>query len=301
MEQMDHKERLAGVFAPITTPFFEDGALDYAGLEHNMRKYAASALKGYLALGSNGENKSMLAEEKLRVLEIIVRNKAPHQVVMAGCIAESTFETIQFAREAERVGADYLTLLSPSYFKKQMTDDALHRYFTDVADAVQRPCLAYCAPQFTGGITLSPALIKRLAAHGNIVGMKDSSTGNMDSYLLAAPEHFAVMAGSANFFLSALLGGAVGGVISLANAFPDLTAKLFELCKAKEYEACFALNREVIRLNQAVSGKGGVAAVKRAMDLAGFVGGYPRLPVLPLPDADAQSISDTLRAAGLIA
>ncbi len=297
---MNHKEQLGGVFAPITTPFFKDGTLDYAGLERNMQKYAASALKGYLALGSNGENKNMLTDEKLRVLEIIVKNKSKRQVVMAGCIAESTYETIRFAKEAERIGADYLTLLSPGYFKKLMTDDALYRYFTDVADAVHKPCLLYCAPQFTGGITLSPALIGRLAEHGNIVGMKDSSTGNMDSYLLAAPEHFAVLAGSANFFLSALIGGAAGGVISLADAFPDMTAKLYTLFAEKQYEACFALNREIVRLNHAVSGKGGVAAVKCAMDLAGFAGGYPRLPVLPLAEPVRQSIADTLRGAGLI-
>jgi len=171
---MDHKQNLSGVFAPITTPFFADGTIDFDGLKRNMERYAKSPLKGYLALGSNGENKSMLTEEKLRVLEIIVKNKGAHQVVMTGCIAESTFETIGIAKEACAIGTDYVTLLSPNYFKKQMTDAALLKYFTDVADSVDKPCLAYCAPQFTGGITLSNSLVKQLAAHPNIVGMKDS-------------------------------------------------------------------------------------------------------------------------------
>ncbi|MEN6339035.1 MAG: dihydrodipicolinate synthase family protein, partial [Clostridiaceae bacterium] len=159
---------------------------------------------------------------------------------------------------------------------------------------------AYCAPQFTGGITLSNSLVKQLAAHPNIVGMKDSSTGNMDGYLMAAPADFCVMAGSANFFLSALIGGATGGVISLANAFPEITVKLYDLFKAGAYSACFALNREILLLNGAVSGKGGVAAVKYAMDLAGFAGGYPRLPLLPLEEADKASIQRALSEKGLI-
>ncbi|MEN6593996.1 MAG: dihydrodipicolinate synthase family protein [Clostridiaceae bacterium] len=297
---MDHKQNLSGVFAPITTPFFANGEIDYEGLKRNMERYAKSPLKGYLALGSNGENKSMLTEEKLRVLEIIVNNKGAHQVVMTGCIAESTFETICIAKEACAIGTDYVTLLSPNYFKKQMTDAALLRYFTDVADSVSKPCLAYCAPQFTGGITLSNSLVKQLAAHPNIVGMKDSSTGNMDGYLMAAPADFCVMAGSANFFLSALIGGATGGVISLANAFPEITVKLYDLFKAGAYSACFALNREILLLNGAVSGKGGVAAVKYAMDLAGFAGGYPRLPLLPLEEADKASIQRALSEKGLI-
>jgi len=297
---MDNKKNLSGVFAPVTTPFLEDGAVDYAGLERNMARYAQSPIKGYLALGSNGENKSMLPEEKRRVLEIIVQNKGAGQVVMTGCIAESTIETIRLAQEACEVGTDYVTLLSPSYFKKQMTDATLLRYFTDVADSVGRPCLVYCAPQFTGGITLSNALVRQLAAHPNIAGMKDSSTGNVDGYLMAAPADFCVMAGSANFFLSALIGGATGGVISLANAFPEVTNRLYERFCARDYEACFALNREILQLNGAVSGKGGVAAVKYAMDLAGFAGGRPRLPLLPLEEADQAAIRRTLAEKGLI-
>lgn len=295
-----HKEILSGVFAPITTPFHQDGSLNLEGLGKNMQIYATSRLNGYLAIGSNGENKSMTEEEKLQVLETIIAGKSPDQIVMAGCIAESTYETISFAKKAAALGADYLTLLSPSYFKKQMTDDALYKYFTDIADAVDKPCLVYCAPQFTGGIVLSPSLIKRLASHHNIVGMKDSSTGNIDSYLLTVPEDFAVMAGSANFFISSMTNGAVGGVISLANAFPEITCQLYDLFVAKEYEKCFAMNRKILTLNKAVSGKGGVASVKAAMDLAGFVGGEPRLPVLPMETGDIDSMAAVLKEHGLI-
>lgn len=295
-----HKKILSGVFAPITTPFVKDGTLDLAGLEFNMKKYAASSLNGYLAIGSNGENKNMTEPEKLKVLEIIVNGKAKNQSVMAGCIAESTYETISFAKKAAEIGTDYITLLSPSYFAKQMTDKALYKYFTDVADRVDKPCLVYCAPQFTAGITLSPALVKDLAKHENIVGIKDSSTGNIDSYLMAAPEDFAVMAGSANFFVSSMLNGAVGGVISLANAFPEITVELYRLFAAKRYEECFELNRKILILNKAVSGKGGVASVKAAMDLAGFVGGDPRLPVLPLEQKEIDTMAETLRQHGLI-
>lgn len=295
-----HKDLLSGVFAPITTPFQKDGTLDLEGLGKNMEYYRGSRINGYLAIGSNGENKSMTEEEKLQVLATIIAGKAPEQIVMVGCIAESTIETISFAKKAAALGADYLTLLSPSYFKKQMTDDALYKYFSDIADAVDKPCLVYCAPQFTGGIVLSPSLVKRLASHKNIVGMKDSSTGNIDSYLMAVPEDFAVMAGSANFFISSLTNGAVGGVISLANAFPEITCQLYDLYVAKEYEKCFALNRKILLLNKAVSGKGGVASVKAAMDLAGLVGGDPRLPVLPMESADIEAMATVLKEYGLI-
>ena len=294
-------KRLRGIFAPIATPFHTDGTLDLKGLASNMAAYAASGLHGYLALGSNGENKSLMYEEKLAVLETIVQEKHPDQVVMAGSIFESTFETARFAGQCQEIGADYITLLPPSYFKKQMTDDVLYRYFTDVAEQVTIPCLVYNAPQFCGGTTLSVDLIDRLTGHPNIIGVKDSSTGaNIEQYLLAVKDRFNVMAGSANFFLEAMEKGAIGGVISLANVFPKFVLELYELAFAGKWEAARSLNEKVLRVNQAVSGQGGVAAVKKAMDLAGLVGGLPRLPLLPLPAEVSASMEAALKAESLI-
>ena len=289
-----------GVFAPITTPFDETGEVAYDKLKDNMEFYAKSKLKGYLALGSNGENKSLTNDEKEKVLETIIKNKGPEQVVMAGCIFESTKETIEFARIAQGLNADFITLLPPSYFKKQMSDPVLLRYFTDVATSLTTPCLVYNAPQFCGGTTLSVNLVKDLAKHPNIVGIKDSSTGNIESFLLAVRDTFNVMPGSANFFVTGLIMGAPGGVISLANVFPEITCKLYELTVNKQYDEAFRLNEKILLLNKSVSGSGGVAAVKYAMDLAGLFGGNPRLPLLPLGDDAKQKIEDYLKKEGLI-
>ena len=289
-----------GVFAPITTPFDEKGEVAYEKLKDNMKFYAKSRLKGYLALGSNGENKSLTNKEKEKVLETIIKNKGSNQVVMAGCIFESTRETIEFAKIAQGLGADFITLLPPSYFKKEMTDPVLLKYFTDVASSLTTPCLVYNAPQFCGGTTLSVSLVKDLAKQPNIVGVKDSSTGNIESFLLAVRDTFNVMPGSANFFVNGLIMGAPGGVISLANVFPEITCKLYDLTVSKQYEEAFKLNEKVIQLNKTVSGTGGVAAVKYAMDLAGLYGGNPRLPLLPLGDDVKKKIEDYLKKENLI-
>ena len=149
-------ERLKGIIAPITTPFTKAGEVDYAGLKKNMKFYSQSGIHGYLALGSNGENKSLTNDEKVKVLKTIIDNKAKEQFVMAGCIFESTYETILFAKQFEKLGVDFLTLLPPSYFKKQMTEPVLIKYFNDVANAVNTPCLLYNAPQFCGGTEIYP-------------------------------------------------------------------------------------------------------------------------------------------------
>jgi 4-hydroxy-2-oxoglutarate aldolase len=293
-------KKLMGVFAPISTPFAPSGEVDYEGLAKNVGIYAKSGIKGYLALGSNGENKSLANDEKLEVLKTIIRNKGDGQSVMAGCIFESTAETIGMAKEMAALKADFVTLLPPSYFKKQMTDDALFKYFSDVADSIDTPCLVYNAPQYAGGVGLSVNLLKRCASHGNIVGVKDSSTGNMESILFALRDKFNVMSGTINNFLQAMTMGGVGGVLSMANSFPGICVELYALLVEKKYEEAIKLNDRALRINKAISGKGGVAAVKYAMDLAGFSGGVPRLPLLPLDDDAKAGLRESLKAFGLI-
>jgi 4-hydroxy-2-oxoglutarate aldolase len=301
MNKLQIRESLSGVFAPITTPFTESGAVDYEGLKSNMKKYAGTKLAGYLALGSNGENKSLTMEEKFKVLDTIVKNKGAQQAVMAGCIAESTVETIFIAKKAEEIGADFITLLPPNYFKAQMTDPVLTTYFSDVAEAVGKPCLLYNAPQFSGGMVLSTKLVKQLSAHGNIVGVKDSSNAaSIEDYLISCPEDFAILAGSVNYMVSAMLNGALGGIISLGNAFPDACWKLWHLIATKQYEEGFAYNKKIVKVSRSVSGKGGVSAVKAAMDLAGWIGAYPRRPLLPLTPQAREELKVALVAEGML-
>jgi 4-hydroxy-2-oxoglutarate aldolase len=94
--------------------------------------------------------------------------------------------------------------------------------------------------------------------------------------------------------------GANGGVISLANIFPEITCDLYNLIVNKKYEEAFKLNEKILLINKNVSGSVGVAAVKYAMDLAGLYGGNPRLPLLPIGDDLKKKISDYLKKEGLI-
>jgi 4-hydroxy-2-oxoglutarate aldolase len=181
-----------------------------------------------------------------------------------------------------------------------MTEPVLIKYFNDVANSINTPCLLYNAPQFCGGTELSVNLVKECAKNPKIVGLKDSSKGNIENFLFAVRDQICVMAGSADFFMRTLFMGGTGGVVSLANVFPSIVCELYELILAKKYEEAFALNEKVLRLNKGVSGSGGVAAVKYAMDLAELVGGAPRLPLLPLPEDKKAKVEALLKEEGMI-
>jgi len=290
---------MAGVFAPISTPFSEGEEVDYNALIFNVERYAATGLLGFLALGSNGENRSLTETERQAVLRCIIDHKRPGQVVMAGATYDAQRDAERFLRQAGALGADFGLVLSPGYFRKQMTDDVLFRYFSTLADASPIPVLLYNAPGFCG-ITMSPALVGRLAPHPNIVGMKDSASAGIENFLPFESETFHVLAGSATFLLRAMIGGSVGGTVSLANSFPGLALELFRCGQERDEQRGVPLQERVKRINQAISGPYGVSGVKAAMTLAGFKGGIPRRPLLPLAAAQVETMRRFLIEEGLL-
>jgi 4-hydroxy-2-oxoglutarate aldolase len=291
-------QKVTGVYAPISTPFIDD-EVAFNQFKENIKKYSQTPLNGYLVLGSNGENKSLTEEEKLKLLEIVLQEKAAHQLVMAGTGYESTRQTIAFSKKAQALGVDLVSLVTPSYFKKSLTDEALIRYYTEVAEAMSIPVFVYNAPGFTG-LTVSAGVIETLSRHPNIGGMKDTSPAGLAGYLEVCADDFDVLAGSMNTLFIGLSLGASGGVISLANAFPEPCCALYEAFTDGDVATARQVHSRLFRLNKAVSGASGVAGVKYAMELGGYHGGNPRLPLLPIKDADMQRIQNAAKEAGVL-
>jgi 4-hydroxy-2-oxoglutarate aldolase len=299
MDTSELTQKLSGVFAPLCTPFTDDEEVDYASLAANMARYADTGLLGYLALGSNGENRSLSEEEKLQVLSSIVRSKGPRQVVLAGATYDAQRHTERFLSQAADCGADFGLVLPPGYYRKQMTDDVLHRYYCTVADASPLPLLLYNAPHFSG-VALSADLVGRLAVHPKIVGMKDSAASGIEQFLHHESPSFHVLAGSANFLFPAMMGGSVGGTVSLANYCPDLAVQLYKYGRDRNGQAGSLLQQRVTRINNAVGGAFGVPGVKAAMNLAGLHVGPPRRPLLALDEARVAQLKDMLLAEGIL-
>jgi 4-hydroxy-2-oxoglutarate aldolase len=294
------RSRLGGVFAPICTPFTTNEDVDLGALGENLARYATTRLQGYLTLGSNGENRSLSEEERRGVLAEVVRHRGPDQVVMAGAAYDGQREAERFIAAAADAGADFGLVLPPGYFRKQMTDEVLYRYFSTLADGARIPLLLYNAPGFSG-VTLTSALVGRLAAHPWIVGMKDSASSGIEQFLPFQSDTFQVLAGSANFLFPAMMGGSAGGTVSLANSFPEAAVRLFDYGAARDAADGPPYQAWVARVNHAVSGTFGVPGVKAAMDLAGFAGGRPRRPLLPLEPDQVATLRDVLTREGLLA
>jgi 4-hydroxy-2-oxoglutarate aldolase len=295
-----NKKKLSGVFAPVVTPFnFDELALD--DLRFNLQKLKETDLAGYLALGSNGEFRSLSDKEQIHILEVFLQERA-NKVVMVGAGCESTKQTIEKAKLASEMGFDYVSIITPNYFARHIDGATLQRYYTKVADSIDIPVLLYNVPGFAGGVTIPPETVVALSKHPNIVGMKDSAPTGPAKFLasLDPAEDFHVLAGSANFIYPSLHLGASGGILSLANALPEPCCNLYRLFTQGKYDKARELSFRIARLNQAVSGSFGVAGAKAAMDIAGFKGGQPRHPLQELSDEAKEQIKQAIINEGFI-
>lgn len=292
---------LRGVFTPIVTSFDEHGQVTHDKMEFNLDKWNRTGLSGYIVLGSNGENVFLNEREKIEVLKTARQAIPREKLMVAGTACESTINTIALTEKAAEIGADAAIIVNPNYYKSQMTVPVLVNHYCTIADASPIPIVIYNMPPATG-IDLSADLLVELSKHPNIIGVKDTS-GNMpkmgETIRRAAPS-FQVLAGSANFFYPSLAIGVTGGILALANMAPDESVEMFNLFNAGEIEKGRDLHLRMLPANLAVTSRFGVSGLKAALDMVGFYGGSPRLPLLPLDDERRQEVRNILKTAGLL-
>ena len=295
------KRPLSGIFPPITTPFDSEGGLQLDHFKANLERWADFGLGGLTVLGSNGESPFLSDEEKLLLVResraLIGRNKA----MIVGAGRESTRACVQFIRKIADLGADYALVGTPCYFKSAMTDDVLFGHFERIAESSPIPVLIYNVPQFTG-VSTSAGLVERLSRHERIAGIKESS-GNLvlqGDIRRRTPEDFTLLVGSAATLLPSLIQGANGGVVAIGCPLPGLTVDLYDAFESGDWKRAAELQRLLTPLALAVTSQFGIPGLKAAMDLAGFRGGEPRAPLLPLGQTERSTLKSIFQAAGVL-
>jgi 4-hydroxy-2-oxoglutarate aldolase len=291
---------LNGIFPPITTPFI-NGKVAHDKLASNVEKWSPTGLKGFVVLGSNGEYVYLSEEEKRTIVNTVANSAADDMLIIAGTGCESTAETLRLTEDCAKLGAHAALVVTPHYYAGRMNEAALMKYFSDLADQSPIPILLYNVPKFTH-INMAADFVARLSEHPNIVGIKDSS-GNviqLGETLNAVAEGFNVMVGTAGVLFAGLTLGCVGGVLALANVAPEHCVKIYNLVKQGDFETARDLQLKMLPVNQALTAGYGVPGLKVALDMVGYFGGDPRLPLLPSSQRDKSEIKEILQKAGLL-
>jgi 4-hydroxy-2-oxoglutarate aldolase len=291
---------LNGILPPLTTPFDAEGNVDYEGLRRNIARYNETGLRGYVALGSNGEAVHLTADERQRVIETIKQSAAPDHTIVAGVNELSTRAAIHAARHVADAGADAALVITPYFYKSHMTSSRLIQHFTSVADNSSIPVLLYNVPQNTG-VVIDSATIAAMAEHPNIIGVKDSA-GNFAAIaetIDRAPEDFKVMTGNGGILYPSLLMNATGAILAVACTAPRACVELYNAARSGDHAKARELQNRIAPLSNIVTAGLGVAALKAAMEMAGYLGGCPRAPLAQLSEGDKERVRDVMRKTGL--
>lgn len=284
---------LQGSLVAIVTPMLPDGQLDIPSLNALIDFHVKQGSDGIVIVGTTGESPTVDFEEHCLLIETAVKQVNGRIPVIAGTGANSTQEAIVLTKKAQALGADACLLVAPYYNKP--TQEGLYLHFKAVADAVNIPQILYNVPGRTG-CDISNDIALRLAAHPNIVGIKDA-TGGIErgtDLLLRAPQDFAVFSGDDATAMSLMLLGAKGVISVTANVAPKL---MHEMCVAAvegDAVAARGINAKLFALHQKLFVEANPIPVKWVLHQMGLIGTGIRLPLTPL----SSNYHETLRAAG---
>jgi len=275
--------QLNGIFPPLPSVFDQDENLALDKMKDNIEKLSSFDFRGFLVLGSNGELVHLSDAEKIQVYEMAREVITPDKLMIAGTGGQSTRETIMLTQAAAKAGADAALVLNPFYFKGLMKPEALKQHYFAVADGSRIPVIIYNMPA-NSGMDMDADTLLMLSEHPNISGLKDSggNVAKMGDIRKRVKPEFQILAGSAGFLVPAMSVGACGGILASANIAPAQCIAMYKAFHAGDMAEATRLQLEIIPVNNAVTKRWGVPALKAAMDYIGLYGGPARKPLLPL-------------------
>jgi 4-hydroxy-2-oxoglutarate aldolase len=284
--------KLQGILPPIATPFDHRGDLYKAKVQHNVEKWNRTGLTGYVVCGSTGESVYLTTEEKLQLWEWVAEYAASDKILVCGTGMESVRETVALTNAAAERGYQAAMVRTPHYYKNLVHKmDAQILYFRAVADQVKIPVMIYNWPQVTG-VDISADAVATLSQHPNIFGIKESS-GSLEKCIQMIKDvapGFQVLTGSAPILAPSLAIGCAGAVLAFANAAPYAAISIWEAHRSREFAAGMDWQNRILRAAQLVTVKYGIPGLKYAMDLNGYYGGPPRLPLTAITPEAKQEI-----------
>ena len=295
---MANDARLSGSMTALVTPF-RAGRVDEAALRALVDWQIAEGSHGLVPVGTPGESPTLSPAEHARVVEICIAEAAGRVPVVAGAGSNNTAEALDYARHAEKAGADAVLVVTPYYNKP--TQEGMYQHFKAINDAIGIPIIIYNIPP-RSVVDLSVDTMKRLFELKNIAGVKDA-TGNLARISLqrqAMGADFIQFSGEDMTALACMAAGAHGCISVVANVAPKLCAELMEACLRHDFRTALAIQDRLVPLHAAVFLDPGVAGAKYGLSLLGKVADEVRLPLLPVGATTRAAIRSAMVHAGLI-
>ncbi len=294
---------LKGIIVPILTPMNEDESINEKELRSQVNRQIENGIHGIFPFGTNGEGYILSETEKEQVLSIVIDEVKGRVPVYAGTGCISTRDTIRQSLMGRSLGADVLSVITPSFAAASQNE--LYEHYTAVAKAVDMPIVLYNIPARTGN-AITPDTVGRLSKIGNIVGAKDSS-GNFDNMLQYIEQtkdrkDFAVFSGNDSLILWNLLAGGKGGIAGCANVYPKNMASIYDRYAAGDLEGARQAQDAIRSFRNCFKFGNPNTIVKTTVALMGYPVGKCRAPFNQVSEEGVAAIRKVLKenkAAGM--
>ncbi|WP_297599105.1 4-hydroxy-tetrahydrodipicolinate synthase [uncultured Cetobacterium sp.] len=270
----------------LVTPFYEDMSVNYSKIEELVEYHCDNKTDALIILGTTGESSTLSDEEKISIVETVIKKNAKRLPVIVGAGSNNTKHAIEMSKKYEQLGADGLLLVTPYYNKGN--EDGIYKHFLSISEFVNLPIMLYNVPGRTG-VNLSIGLLKKLSKCKNIVALKEAS-GDISYAAEVArivPE-LELYSGNDDITVPLLSLGAVGTVSVLANVEPKVVHNMVECYLKGDVKEARRLQLKYNGIVKALFVEVNPIPVKQAMNILGKDVGKCRLP---LGDMDLKNIA----------
>ncbi len=291
--------KIRGIIPPVITPMNndEEQSVNIAELRAQVERLLSGGVHGMFPLGTNGEAYALSMKEKEEILEAVIDQVKGRVPVYAGSGCITTQDTIRMSRRAEKMGADVLSIITPSFALASQKE--LYDHYVAVAKSVNIPIILYNIPPRTGN-KLLPETVQALCRDCDvIVGAKDSSGDieNLKAYIRLTREldkDVRILAGNDGAILTCLKEGGAGGIAGRANIWPHTVASIYNSFVNGDMEAAEKAQNAIAVLQQTFKFGNPNTIIKTAVALQGRNVGKCRSPFNYVPEEGLEAIRKVL-------
>lgn len=292
--------RFGRMIPAMVTPFDENLDLDLKQARALARRLVDGGSDAIVINGTTGESPTVFYPQKMKLFEAVVAEVGGEVPIIANVGDNCTADTVDFARDVQKLGVDAFMLVVPYYNKPPQ--EGLYQHFKTIANAVDLPCILYnipgrCVINMTAETTL------RLANDcENIVAIKEAS-GNLEqvaAIIKDAPEGFDVYSGDDSLTYEMMKLGAAGVISTAGNVAPGRMKEITDLCAAGNFEEAKKAHDAFLPLMDELFVTANPIMVKEALNLSGFPVGGVRLPLVNATEEQSAHLAQVMKEVGVL-
>jgi 4-hydroxy-tetrahydrodipicolinate synthase len=287
--------KFEGIYTPIITPYDGKGSINFDAIEAIIEDLITSGVHGLVIAGTTGEYYAQDVDERLEVMKVckdIINGRLPY-IVGTGAIR--TEDSVFYAEEAAKIGADGILVSTPPYALPTERENALHALAID--RAANLPIILYNYPGRMGSM-MGEEYLDRVGRSSNFCAIKESSGDINRLHLLARDyPHIQLCCGMDDQALEFFAWGASGWVCAGSNFAPEAHVALYEACRVEgDFDKGRRIMSAMLPLMRVLE-QGGkfIQCIKHGATMRGLPVGPPRKPLQPLNKEDKRQLEQVIR------